>query len=272
MSEPLISVIIPAYNAEKRLKTCLDSVCSQSWDNLEIIVIDDGSTDGTLRIARELAEKDPRISVTHQENRGVSAARNWGLDHCRGEWVRFVDADDLLTEDSILNLYKRAEEGKSDLVIGGYEHRFVDFSQVRNLANRDDTISCDEYLGFLNKYATSFFCGVLWNKLFRRDLIERQNVRFRSGLSYGEDFHFVCEYLREAERVSFSTAVVYCYVRHPHSMTVSQFMDSVIHPIRNLKVKWRLYMALKSLYQHRGKYEEYKGELWKYMIRFTLNQ
>lgn len=272
MSEPLISVIIPAYNAEKRLNTCLESVCRQSWDKLEIIVIDDGSTDGTLGIAREWEKKDPRIRVAHQENSGVSAARNWGLDNCRGEWVRFVDADDLLPEDSIKNLYIRAEEGNSDLVMGGYEHCVGDFSQVRNLANRDDTISCDEYLVFLNKYATSFFCGVLWNKLFRRELIERQKVRFRSGLSYGEDFYFVCEYLKEAKRVSFTTAVVYRYVRHPHSLTVSQSMDSVIHPIRNLKVKWRLYLALKSLYQHRGKYEEYRKVLWKYMVRFTLNQ
>ena len=125
---------------------------------------------------------------------------------------------------------------------------------------------------FLNPNANSFFCGVLWNKLFRRDLILRSGARFESDMGYGEDFLFVCEYLKEAERVSFSTDVVYRYIRHPDSMTFAQSWDSVKHPIRNLKTKFRIYRGMKALYQHRGIYEQYRNTLWMYMIRVTLNQ
>ncbi len=270
--EPLISVIIPAYNAEKRLDRCLESVCSQDWENLEILVVDDGSRDNTGPIARKWEEKDPRVRFFHQANKGVASARNRALEEYRGEWVRFVDADDFLPQGSIRALYERAEKNDSDLVMAGYEHQVGEIIKTWNLASRDDTISCDEYLVFLNKNANSFFCGVLWNKLFRRELIEAQQIRFISGLSYGEDFCFVCDYLRKARRVSFSRDVVYRYVRHAHSLTVSQTMNSVVHPIRNLKVKWFLYQKMKELYIARGKYPEYRGSLWQYMIRVTFNQ
>ncbi len=272
MIEPLISIIIPAYRAEKRLGSCLETVCAQTWNNLEIIVVNDGSPDGTGKLADTWARKDPRIRVLHKENGGVSSARNAALDVAAGEWVRFVDADDQLPPDSIEKLYRRVTRENSDLVIAGYEHQVGDICRTFNLAHRDDTLSCDEYLVFLNRYAHSFFCGVLWNKLFRRDLIEKGPVRFESGMGFGEDFLFVCGYLKYAQRVSFSTDTVYRYIRHPHSMTFSQAMDSVRHPIRNLKVKWRLYQGMKELYRSRGAYEQYRRKLWLYMFRFTLNQ
>ncbi len=272
MKEPLISVIIPAYNAEKRLNRCLESVCGQSWKPLEILVINDGSTDRTGEIARSWSDKDARVRLINQKNTGVAGARNHGLELCRGEWIRFVDADDKLPSDSIRNLYERVEKNGSDLVIAGYEQQVGELVRKYNLAGRDDTVSCDEYLAFLNRYANSFFCGVLWNKLFRRNLVEQLHIRFRGGLSYGEDFCFVCDYLKGTERISFSTATVYRYIRHAHSMTVGQTVDSVIHPIRNLKVKWYLYQVMKELYCDRGQYAKYQKTMWQYMIRVTLEQ
>ena len=272
MNQPLISVVIPAYNVEKRLDRCLESVCGQNWTNLEIIVVNDGSRDGTGARLDEWAAKDDRIQAIHQENAGVSQARNRGMSLCRGEWIRFVDADDLLPQGSLEKQYSRAVREESDLVLGGYEHKFGDVDRVCNLAKRDDTVSCDEYLLFLKKHGHTFFCGALWNKLFRRELIERGNVRFRDGLTFGEDFYFVCEYLKEAERVSFSTDVVYRYIRHPDSMTFTQAMDAVIHPIRNGKVKLSLYRAMRDLFIARGQYERHGHGLWLYLFRYTLYQ
>ena len=272
MNEPLISVIIPAYNAEKRLGKCVESVCGQTWKHLEILIVDDGSADGTGRLAEEWARKDGRIRVAHQRNAGVSAARNRGLEMAGGEWIRFVDSDDQLPPDSIEKLYARILREGSDLVIAGYVHQVGELSHPFNLAKRDDTVDCAEYLKFLNRNANSFFCGVLWNKLFRRETIERNGLRFESGLGYGEDFLFVCGYLADAERISFSTDVVYRYIRHPDSMTFSQTWDSFRHPIRNLKSKFRLYRGLQELYRKKGAYEQYRRTLWMYMIRSTINQ
>ncbi len=272
MKEPLISVIIPAYNAEKRLNYCLESVCGQDWKSLEILVINDGSTDRTEEIIRKWCVMDSRVRLICQKNSGVAQARNRGLDQCTGEWIRFVDSDDRLPQDSIRNLYKRVEKNGSDLVIAGYEQQVGDIVRSYNLAGRDDTISCDDYLAFLNRNANSFFCGVLWNKLFRRELVEQMHVRFQDGLSYGEDFCFVCDYLKEADRISFSSDTVYRYIRHAHSLTVGQTLDSVVHPIRNLKVKWHLYQTMKELYRYRGKDAEYRKTMWQYMIRVTLER
>ena len=272
MSEPLITVIIPAYRAEKRLGKCVESVCAQTWRNLEILIIDDGSPDGTGRVAQEWEARDSRVQVASQANAGVAVARNRGLDMAHGEWIRFVDADDWLPPDSIEKLMNRVTREGSDLVIAGYEHQVGDLCHPFNLAKRDDTVSWEEYLKFLNPNANSFFCGVLWNKLFRMDLIIRSGARFESGLGYGEDFLFVCGYLREVQRVSFSTDVVYRYIRHPDSMTFAQSWDSVKHPIRNLKSKFRIYRGMRDLYQQRGVYDQYRNTLWMYTIRVTLNQ
>ena len=206
-----------------------------------------------------------------QANAGVAAARNRALEVYTGAWVRFVDADDHLPPESLRMLYEKAVRDGSDLVIAGYEHQVGTIVKEWNLAHREDAISCDEYLFFLNRNANSFFCGVLWNKLFRRDLIIRSGARFESGLGYGEDFLFVCAYLREVQRVSFSTDVVYRYIRHPDSMTFAQSWDSVKHPIRNLKSKFRIYRGMRELYQARGVYDQYRSTLWLYTIRVTLN-
>ena len=272
MSEPLISVIIPAYNVEKRLDRCLQSVCDQSWPNLEIIVVDDGSPDGTGAVLDQWAARDPRITAIRQQNAGVSQARNRGLTVSKGEWIRFVDADDFLPPRSLEQLYRRVEAAGSDLVIAGYEHQVGKTIRVCNLAHRDDTVSCDEYLIFLKKYGHSFFCGVLWNKLFRRSLIEEAGLRFVDGLTFGEDFCFVCDYLRKAETVSFSTDVVYRYIRHPDSMTFCQTKDTTIHPIRNVKVKYHLYQSMQELFKARGLYDRYRRGMWLYLFRYTLYQ
>ena len=272
MSEPLISVIIPAYNVEKRLDRCLESICSQDWNALQILIVDDGSRDGTAEKADAWARRDGRIEVIRQPNLGVSQARNAALDHSRGEWIRFVDADDELPPGALRAQMRRVTDNGSDLVVSGYEHHVGDVAHVCNLAGRDETVPCDQYLLFHKRYGHSFFCGVLWNKLFRRALIERGKIRFRDGLTFGEDFTFVCEYLALAEKVTFSTDTVYHYIRHPDSLTFSQAMDSVVHPIRNAKVKWRLYQSLKKLFVDRGRYEQDGRGLWLYLFRYTLNQ
>ena len=119
--QPLVSIVIPAYNAEKTLKRMLDSVTGQTWQNTQIILVDDGSRDNTLQIAREAAEQDARIQVHTQENRGVSQARNTGMRFCTGKYIRFLDADDTLPPESTEILVNKAEKEASDLVIGGYK-------------------------------------------------------------------------------------------------------------------------------------------------------
>ena len=267
---PLVSVVIPAHNAEGTLQRMLDSVSRQSWRELEIILVNDGSTDRTGEIAEKAAEKDPRMILISQPKKGVSAARNAGLARCGGKYIRFLDADDTLPPESIEHMVKRAEADRAELVIGGYDQYFGEKNSYHNLAGREDTVPCDEILDHLCKHANSYFYGVLWNKLFLRETVEQGGHRFQEDLSWGEDFAFVMDYLGSVKQVSFMKESLYDYRRTAGSTSVQQVLDCVKHPLDNIRVKVVLYRHLRDMYRKRGQYEAYRSRLWIYLFRVGL--
>ena len=269
-AEPRVSVVIPAYNAEKTLERMMESVLGQTWRNMQVILADDGSEDGTAALACSIAEKDPRLTVIPRENLGVSATRNAALTLCTGKYIRFADADDVLPTDSIEQMVRRAENDDSELVIGGYEQHIGEKSSFHNLAGRDDTAVCDAIMDHLCSHANSYFYGVLWNKLFVRELIERQGCRFQENLTWGEDFAFVMDYFAGVKQVSFMKESVYHYIRTPGSTSVQQVIDCVKHPGENIRVKKELYGHLKQMYIKREIYEKYRKRLWMYLFRVGL--
>lgn len=269
-SEPMVSVVIPAYNVTKTLQRLLECLLNQTWQNLQIILVDDGSEDGTVLMAREAAEKDPRLTVVTQGNLGISYARNAGLALCEGKYIRFIDADDTLPLDSIERMVRRAEKDGSELVIGGYDQYFGERRSFHNLAGRDDTVPCDDMMRHLCDHANSYFYGVLWNKLFLREIAEKQNCRFQENLTWGEDFAFVMDYLAGVSRVSFMKDSLYDYRRSANSTSIRQVLDCVKHPAENTRIKGDLYRHLKDMYRKRGLFEKYKKRLWLYLFRVGL--
>ena len=189
--QPLLSVIIPVWNGGQYLEKNLRSLLTQSITDMEIIVVDDGSTDNTPDILAALQKEDGRIQVIRQKNAGVSAARNRALEVCRGRYIRFVDADDFLPEDSLKMLVTSMEQNDSDLVIAAYTEVLLGTRTPHDLGKCNDTIHNDEFLRRLEPMANSFYYGVLWNKLFRGDIIRDRNIRFNPRLVWGEDFSFV---------------------------------------------------------------------------------
>lgn len=273
MSEqPLVSLIIPAYNAEKTLRRTLESARGQTWKNMEIILVDDGSKDDTPRIARETAEEEPRLRVITQECRGVAQARNRGLEAARGQYIRFMDADDTMPPESTELLVRKMEADGSDLVIGGYKE-CLGKTEIRfNLENRDDSVAMDDWMGRLCKKSNAIFYGVVWNKLFLRDKIEAEGLRFPDGLTFGEDLVFVLCYMKTIDRISFLKEYLYDYRRTVTSMTFRQSFSCVIRPIKNIRTKWIQYLYLKKLYIARGCYDRYKSRLWHYLFRVGLDK
>ena len=269
-SEPMVSVVIPAYNVTKTLPRLLECLLNQTWQNLQIILVDDGSEDGTVLMAREAAEKEPRLTVVTQGNLGISYARNAGLALCEGKYIRFIDADDTLPLDSIERMVRRAEKDGSELVIGGYDQYFGERRSFHNLAGRDDTVPCDDMMRHLCDHANSYFYGVLWNKLFLREIAEKQNCRFQENLTWGEDFAFVMDYLAGVSRVSFMKDSLYDYRRSANSTSIRQVLDCVKHPAENTRIKGDLYRHLKDMYRKRGLFEKYKKRLWLYLFRVGL--
>ena len=205
-----LSVIIPVYNVAPYLEECLASVCAQTYRNMEIILVDDGSTDGSGAICDAWREKDSRIRVIHQENGGVSAARTAGLDVCTGQLISFVDSDDWLDGQLYEKLVACLEENGADAAMCG----FVDYPHG---APVEKGVFAVPPCGFTdtvyqmmrrNGYFTS-----PWAKLFRRELVWRNGgpVRYDPALTFDEDEVWLLEVLRECRRTAFLPEPLYYY-------------------------------------------------------------
>lgn len=192
MRTPLISVIIPVYNVEKYLHRCLDSVIAQTYQNLEIICVDDGSIDESGRICNQYAVRDARIKVIHQENQGLSAARNRGLDAADGEYIAFVDSDDYILEGMYKKMLDKLLDYSVDLCVCQWQYEFSDGRQVVKKKNIDPTIyGCKTSLEFARfLYRGNYENGVVvaaWNKLYRRALLDK--IRFEGRIHEDEAFN-----------------------------------------------------------------------------------
>lgn len=212
---PVISVIIPVYNVEKYLRRCLDSVLNQSFHDIEVICIDDGSTDSSLSILREYAAKDARVRVLAQSNRGVSAARNAGLDAAEGTWVTFVDSDDEVLPDMYETL--SAQAGDEDAVYFSAEELIMDGDRLTPVHSSYFDVTSSG-VSIVNDDEISRFSMVVWDKLFRREKIESIHLRFPEGL-YFEDNVFIINFFSLHHKVRFLQKKLYRYFRRSDSIT-----------------------------------------------------
>lgn len=213
--EPLISVIVPVYNVEPYLRKCVDSILNQTYRNLEIILVDDGSPDGCPAICDEYAEKDERVKVIHKKNGGLSDARNAGMAVARGEYLSFVDSDDMLPPDAMEILIKTAISEKADIVIGGH-NRFEDAPAAPN----DLQFSVKRWTP-VEAMADMLRNGCAsWARLYRREL--HQSILFPVG-EINEDEAIVLPLLEKCKTIAVTNAVVYHYRCRPESITTTVF-------------------------------------------------
>ena len=160
-----VSVIVPVYNAEKTLVSCIGSVLHQPFEDIEVLAVDDGSTDQSLALLREIAARDGRVRVFAQDNSGVAAARNLALNHAVGTYVQFVDSDDLLAPDATGRMVEAMERRRCDLVIAPYTEVLGQLRQKRGFLDQDMILSQRQFLDRLSAHPNSFFYAVLWLSL-----------------------------------------------------------------------------------------------------------
>lgn len=205
----MVSIIIPAYNCEAYVDECVRSILNQKETSIEVIVVDDGSKDNTPQILDRLSEKDARVKVFHVANGGPSRARNIGLDHASGEWVMFVDADDRIDDDLFANL--SLSQTAADIIFWGFKKCMQDgtLSEVCKPVAFDCSVTEENYFQQLTEllHSKQQFFGYSWNKVFKRSIIEKHNIRFEDGLSIREDEVFTlryCLYARHVETLSYA--------------------------------------------------------------------
>lgn len=222
-----ISVIVPIYNAEHGLRRCIESIIHQTFSDFELILVDDGSSDDCPSICDEYAQKDFRVHVVHQENQGVSAARNKGLCIAKGTYILFVDSDDYLALDYISRLYSC----KSELVICGMEVQDETGALLYSNCPEGEFYSSQRYIDYPKMYRGNMLYSP-YCKLFQREIIEKYGVRFLTNISWGEDGIFVADYISHVNAVRVLDYVGYFYVKYIGEQTLStKIRENIIEMI-----------------------------------------
>ena len=239
----LISVIVPVYNTEKYLEKCLCSIVRQSYNNIEIIVVNDGSTDGSLTILERFAVMDSRVKVISTENSGLSAARNTGIDAASGDWVMFVDSDDFVDKDFCAHSLENVIKNNAEIGIVSYRKINLDgeiegpvIPIENNVLTRDQIMQRLSYIG-LEHY--------MWNKIFRKDIFD--GIRFPVGELW-EDIAVLHLLLDRSHKVSLSDEQLYNYVRHPGTILGSNTLRGVKWPYLQYRKQYLFFKEKYPLY------------------------
>ena len=199
--EKMVSIVVPVYNAEKYLKECLDSILNQEYRNIEVVIVNDGSTDHSEEICRRVAEHDDRIRLISTVNGGSSAARNIGLDECRGDFIAFVDADDTIDSSFLKKLVNLLEKEKADIAL-------CDFDGLGNPhGNWEDSVLVGQDI--YEAYVTGGIFSRIMNKVYPREIIG--NIRFPLGRNYMEDAVWTSQVLSNVKKIVRSSEKLYHY-------------------------------------------------------------
>ena len=285
MNQPLVSIILPVYNAQSHLARCVGSICAQTYRNIEIIILNDGSKDQSLPVCEEFRQKDSRILLVDKANSGVSDTRNLGLKLASGKYVEFVDSDDYLDPDFTERLVAAAEENEADFVIAPYKmvipagaskpeqvlDKIQDELGVMSVARPPEVreygflpagvYDKDTFALRLMDKPASYFYSVLWNKLYRRDILNGNDIQFVSEMRWAEDLVFNLRYIQYAERFVAIDKPGYYYVQNPQSICHTQINAATI--VQN---KLQVFRYYKDLYTRLGIYEEVRPQLYKFLV------
>ncbi|NLN05510.1 MAG: glycosyltransferase [Clostridiaceae bacterium] len=235
MNRELVSVIVPVYNTEKYLKKCIDSILNQTYKDIELILVDDGSTDKSLEILREYEKQDNRVVVITQENKGVSEARNTGLEAATGRYIGFFDSDDYISLNMIEHLVGILEDGYDFASCGWlYETEEGKTEQstsgsIKVLETRNDILTC--------MFEQGGCAPNVCNKLLRGDIIKQHGIRFPKGIKIGEDMIMLCEYVLNCGKGFYDPNPLYHYVTRKDSayhkrIVKGSFDESFVNEIK----------------------------------------
>lgn len=216
MQNKMVSIILPVFNAERFLSQCLDSILRQTYQDWELIAVDDGSKDGSIEILKSYGKRDGRIHIISKKNEGVSIARNIALEHAHGDYIYFVDSDDIVMPEGLMILVKAMESNKTTFVKSDFlpideqgKQVFINKKQV--IRRRYDGKVMDSEKFFKKILMKEYF---LWTCLFRKDIIEKYHILFIPHCRLMEDAAFVADYLLYSDRNVYKDACVYGYRKY----------------------------------------------------------
>lgn len=261
---PTVSIIVPIYNAENYLSRCIDSILNQEYTDFELLLVNDGSADSSGAICDSYAAKDSRIRVIHKENTGVSDSRNLAIDQARGTYLQFLDSDDWITPDATKLLVRAAEEHHCDLVISDFYRVVGERLSQKGDIEEDSVMTKEEFASHMMENPADFYYGVLWNKLYRRDIVEQYQLRMDVSISWCEDFMFNLEYIRHAEVFYALQAPIYYYVKTKGSLASQGASIS-----NTIKMKMMVFEYYNNFYKHvfdEDDYDKNRLQVYRFLV------
>lgn len=267
MKQPLVSVIIPIYNGERTIERCLVSLHNQTYQNMEILVIDDGSTDHTPLILEKYAGKDSRIRIIYKENSGVSDSRNIGIKESKGKYLQFVDGDDWMAKNGIAQLVETAERFRCDMVISDFYRVIGRRIYKKGHIKKEGPISRKEYAEYMMDAPANFYYGVMWNKFFRADIVRREGMKCSTQLNWCEDFQFNLEYLQYADKIYVEPKAFYYYVK-----TKGSLVDTQVNLSQTMRTKRILFEDYKKLYESIDLYKGNRIKIQMFYLSFAMDR
>lgn len=262
---PTVSIIVPVYNAENTIRRCIESILDQEYTDFELLLVNDGSKDRSGTICDEYAAKDARIRVIHKENSGVSDTRNLAIGQARGTYLQFLDSDDWITPDATSSLVRAAETHQCDLVISDFYRVVGERVSHKGDIDDDTVLSREEYAAHMMENPADFYYGVLWNKLYRRSIVEEHHLRMDPEISWCEDFMFNLEYIRYAETFYALQVPIYYYVKTKGSLANQSLTIS-----KTIKMKLTVFEYYHRFFKTVLDEEEYEKSRLK-VYRFLLD-
>ncbi len=250
-----ISVIIPVYNKHKYIETSLRSVLEQSFCDLEVIAVNDGSTDESLAILNQMAEADQRVRVIDIPNGGVSNARNVGLACAKGQWIQFLDADDLLEPEYFSKVMDFLKENPVDILFSWFTMVDRNMTPIKEIALPEEGFKDQEQLchSFIQYQYENGFFGFISNKIFRHSLLEKSGAQFPVGTTLAEDLDFYARLYPAVETAYFWNGKSFCYLQtetnYAHNVGIDYYSQLEIH------------LDIKAWFQTSGLYLTYKDQL-----------
>ena len=248
------SVIIPIYNTEKYLTRCINSIINQTYKKMELILVDDGSTDDSKKICDKFARDYEMIKVVHQKNRGVSAARNVGLQLASNEYIVFVDSDDWIERETLENLYNVIKHNETDCIVFNLKEQVL-----KKIENKNQTQTWEEEI---EKLIITERINSPVNKVYRNSIIKNNNIKFDEEISIGEDLLFNIEYFTSSKKIYILNKELYHYEvsnnksltkkykedKYEQLMYVNDRIKKITNSLESTKIKRAiLYVKLKSI-------------------------
>ncbi len=264
LNEPLVSIIIPVYNAQCYLERCLVALMRQTYRNLEIIMVDDGSTDHSPEICTKYLNRDNRFRLITQKNSGVSRARNKGIRMATGKYIMFSDSDDWFRSDAVRKFVERAESDGSDMVVSGFNRIINTVKIPMATIKRNSVMTREEFAGEMADSPADFYFGVLWNKCYRTSIIKGKHIYCSPRYRWCEDFLFNLEYMQYTRKISVINDHLYYYVKRLGSICESQIKFSTM-----IAFKMQLLGYYRALYKSINLYDDNKFKINSYLFAYA---